>query len=409
MTMQISEQRPDLDEFSSMRPGTKRIQLDFHARAHSLYDNLTKYPPDGYVFVNGDGTLTTLVRMGSVSGIIPNIMMKSLNRIVPVPLLKAVLDSRKKLPPEIDLVYSSGHPILMDVPWVIDLEFVTHMCGYNRNVFKHYRKRIQRILESDNCKRIMPWTIAGERTVKSAFQSETIHDKTEYVHLAVPPKRFVKQANTDQIRLLFVGSQNFPYDFDMKGGKEVVRAFSILSKKYPKLELTIRSAVPQPMRNHLERIGNVRVIDKIVPWNVLEREFMDSDIFLFPGNHTPGLAILDAMSYELPVIATNVWANSEMVVDGKNGFLIRESENIKYVTEGYIPNWGSPEARRRIMTTTDNRVAEELSEKTAILIEDEGLRRRMGREGRNEVEIGEFSIDRRNKKLARIFDHATSD
>ena len=47
-------------------------------------------------------------------------------------------------------------------------------------------------------------------------------------------------------------------------------------------------------------------------------------------------------------------------------------------------------------------------EKVSLLIEDRELRRNMGRAGRWEIEEGKFCLEKRNKKLKRIFDEATA-
>ena len=60
-----------------------------------------------------------------------------------------------------------------------------------------------------------------------------------------------------------------------------------------------------------------------------------------------------------------------------------------------------------IRSMVDPKVVEELADKTSILIENEDLRRRMGRAGRQEIETGKFSIEKRNEKLKRIFDEVT--
>jgi len=57
--------------------------------------------------------------------------------------------------------------------------------------------------------------------------------------------------------------------------------------------------------------------------------------------------------------------------------------------------------------TVDKLVMQELLEKTQVLIEDEALRKKMGRIGRNKIETGPFSINYRNNKLKKIFDEAT--
>jgi len=137
----------------------------------------------------------------------------------------------------------------------------------------------------------------------------------------------------------------------------------------------------------------------------LEQEFKFADIFLFPAHTTPAMVILEAMSYELPVITTDVRANSELVEDGKTGFLIKKSEKVPYYIDDFVPNWGTPEFDNAIRTV-DLKVVQELVEKTSILIEDRELRRKMGKAGRKEVETGKFSIERRKEKLKRIFDEA---
>lgn len=46
--------------------------------------------------------------------------------------------------------------------------------------------------------------------------------------------------------------------------------------------------------------------------------------------------------------------------------------------------------------------------KTSTIIENTDLRRKLGRAGRKEIETGKFAIEKKNEKLKRIFDEATS-
>ena len=100
-----------------------------------------------------------------------------------------------------------------------------------------------------------------------------------------------------------------------------------------------------------------------------------------------------------------------MVEDGRTGFVIGKSEKVPYYTENFIPNWDYyPNSRfMKAINTSDPKVVEALVKKTSILIEDETLRRTMGKAGRQEIETGKFSIDERNRKLKRIFDEATTE
>src|SRR3989441_11892728 len=53
--------------------------------------------------------------------------------------------------------------------------------------------------------------------------------------------------------------------------------------------------------------------------------FANSDLAMLPGHSTPTMAFIEAMSRRVPVIANDVWANSEDLMDGKTGFLIPPS------------------------------------------------------------------------------------
>ncbi|GAI07130.1 unnamed protein product, partial [marine sediment metagenome] len=154
---------------------------------------------------------------------------------------------------------------------------------------------------------------------------------------------------------------------------------------------------------------NIKWLESIIPQEQLEEEFKAADIFVLPSHHTPWGLILEAMSYELPVITTDVYANPELVNDGVDGFLIKKSDKVPYPYQSSVPpddlaRHRFKEAIRRV----DPRVVQDLVQKISILMENPELRRRMGRAARWEVEEGEHSVKKRNEKLKRIFDEATS-
>ena len=115
------------------------------------------------------------------------------------------------------------------------------------------------------------------------------------------------------------------------------------------------------------------------------------------------------MSYELPVIATDVYGNRELVTDGVTGFIIRSSELVSYYSGSYAtrPMTG-PKQWKEATLSTDPKVVQELVEKASLLIENKELRRKMGKAARQEIEVGEHSINYRNQKLKKIFDEAIS-
>lgn len=380
---------------------TKKIYLEIPGRIHSLYFNLINYPPDGYAFICRYNLWDSLSEKMARNKLF-DLMRIQFNKIIPVNIVKSILESGKSTPYNSKLTYSAGHLIFRNEPWLVDLEFVTQLSGYNKLHFKKFKNRIAESLSSKLCKKILPWTNMGAKTIQLAFDDQEILHKIETVHLAVPPKNFIKKFNDEKVKLLFVSSQNFPHDFEIKGGREVLEAFSKVVKSYDNVELTVRSYVPSKLRKRFGSIKNLKIIDSVIPWQQLEQEFKTSDIFLFPSHNTPGLAILDAMSYELPVITTDLWANSEMIQNGRNGILIPPSKEICYFEDDLIPKWGDPgflEIIRNYSIDVDPLVSA-----LCKLIDNPELRRRMGKEGRKDIEMGEFSIMQRNIRLKKIFD-----
>jgi glycosyltransferase involved in cell wall biosynthesis len=108
------------------------------------------------------------------------------------------------------------------------------------------------------------------------------------------------------------------------------------------------------------------------------------------------------MSYELPVVATDVWGTHEMVVDGETGLLTKASRFAEYHGRDFIPKWEDPKFWRSI-SRIDPAMVDDIVSKVSYLVENPKSGRQMGRNARREVEIGKFSLQERNRKLTRIF------
>jgi glycosyltransferase involved in cell wall biosynthesis len=389
----------------------KLIYLDVAGRIHSLHKELLLSPPSGYRFVTIESDWDKVSDIVSRTDILYSLQLNVLAKLFPPNLVKAYLERFKKPPNGTVLTYSIGHLVFRKEPWVVDMEFVTQLTGYNFKHFKRLRWLIEKFFASEYCKKIICWTEAGKKTILLNLDCESFADKVEVVPLAVRKKNFVKDfsINGKNVKLLFVGSANIPGEFEYKGGKEVLEAFFILRRRYKNIELVIRSDIPPELKaKYKGKLENVKLIENIVAWDRLEQEFKTADIFLFPTHSTPGLVILDAMSYELPVVTTDVWANTEQVEDGKTGLVIRKSSKIQYCSENFIPKWSHYPASKfaRLIKATDPTVVRELAEKTSVLIENEDLRRSMGKAGRQRIELGKFSVHKRHEKLKKIFDEA---
>lgn len=394
----------------------KRIYFDAGKGFHSLFREIIQYPPNGYEFV-----LDKKIERKEKLHTARNVTISLLNYVHMLPYAAYFWwwyrwhtgRSLKKIPSNIDLTYSAHRLILRKEPWVIALGYVGELCPIMNDVehLKLYKSIIEKVLSSKYCKKIMPWLDAGKETLLLNLDCKKFKDKIETVYLAVHPKHFIKKYKKDKVTLLSVGTinvDNIAGSFEFRGGKEVLEAFEILNRKYDNLELIVRSHIPPNIKNRYSKIlelENVKVVDKALPWKQFEQIFKSSDILLAPGHSPPGMAILDAMSYELPVIVTDVWGFPEVVEDDVTGFVIEKSKRVPY----YIKNFILYRRGTKFISAIENvdpKVVKDLVDKTSILIENETLRHRMSRAARKEIETGKFSIKRRNEKLKEIFEEA---
>ncbi len=115
-----------------------------------------------------------------------------------------------------------------------------------------------------------------------------------------------------------------------KGIDTLLRAFSILVAKKPELQLEITGEGPEKT-NLLKMSEDLKIADKVIfhgnntdPYAFL----LSSGIFVLPSR-CEGLpnVLLEAMSCGLPVIASNVGGNLDLIQPGINGILFEEGNH----------------------------------------------------------------------------------
>ena len=382
----------------------KRIYLEPNYQMHSGNKIQFSYPPEGYKFVVRDTLASQLSRMVS-KRTLPRTLFSSVNRIIPVNLVKSYLGGFSSQPEGIDLTYSFYHLVFRKQPWVVEFENINNLAECRR-VLRPYRRLSEKLLASCYCKKIIFWSELGRKSFLSNLDCSGFIDKLEKITLTISKKRFTKGDSGGRVTLLFVNSANSPGTFERKGGKEVLEAFTLLTKRHGNdAQLVIRSDVPHKIKDRYKSVANIKFVEGILPIELLEKEYKTADIFISPGYMMSVFSILDAMSYELPIVTTEIACAGELVENGKTGFVIKLSGNVV----GYDKDlFLTPYKQLLSPTRTLNpKLVEDLVEKISILIENEDLRRKMGRAGRQEIETGRFSIEKRNEKLKRIFDEAT--
>jgi len=387
---------------------------------HSLYKELTEFPPQGYCYISDlmksskskqpSQPLSRIQRMiRQIDG-----KMRSNNSVWSIwneaktmsyLLVKEYRDSKFKNLPEAraSLIYCSQQLLFAKLPWIVDVEYANSLVGGNE--IRVVRRAVQHCLASKYCKKVLPWSDWSEKTLYRSMDCSSFKNKIETVHFAIRPKKVIQKKASDNTRLLFVGSTNLEnaLNFERKGGVETIESFLELRKKYDKLDLVVRSWVPREIKAKYSGIPGLKILDSPLSNEGLRQLYVSSDIFLFPSHLNLGMGILEAMSYELPVIARRVFDIPEAVEDMKTGLLLEPLKNLPYYLWNGAPNVFDREFLLGIRRYRA-RFIEQIVEKTSVLIENTSLTKKLGRQARTTIEEGKFSIENRNAKLKRIFD-----
>lgn len=111
--------------------------------------------------------------------------------------------------------------------------------------------------------------------------------------------------------ILFVG-----INWQRKGGPELLAAFEQVLDVHPDASLVIAGCTPDYLPRNCVALGKVPLAD-------LPKYYSSASIFCLPTRVEPfGIVFVEALTYGLPIVASNVGAVPDMVSHGHNGFLV---------------------------------------------------------------------------------------
>lgn len=308
-------------------------------------------------------------------------------------------------------------PLLTTKDWIYTGSNFTQMACFE--LLGHYPSRelrlklLHRVLERPNCKKIIFPSKAGMDTMHSYGKTDSaaIQEKTEVIPYAFREvdDSQISWKEGSKVRLLFVGSQ-----FLLKGGRQLLDAFERLDKKFDvELRLVTNFAsgskfgdkqATEQIRERAESMDNV-MSGPVKREDMLASEYPKADIFVVPTlSETYGYANIEAMGYGLPVVSTN-WPESipEIVEHEKDGFLI-DIMNTDFMKAVYTnEEMFKADGVYTPPKSFDDLLADELYDRLAMLIDNTGLRKKMGRSALMSART-KFSFKRRNKKMKEIYE-----
>ncbi|MDG6923364.1 MAG: glycosyltransferase family 4 protein [Nitrososphaerota archaeon] len=383
-------------------------------RLHSQVGSIFSYPPEGYRFIISKGAVDLLLSPFVESDFwYFKVMAPVLRRSaqgeykIPANYIQRKIEHSLHLGRKVgDLVYSWNHLVFEDhTPWVVDLEYVWALMGYNETYTRMFGSVIRQRLEASSCKAILCYTELAARQIADTFGEGRIASKIRVVRRAVPPKVFTRDYSNNKPVVLFLGTRNEPNAFDSKGGKEAVQAFIRARKMNPNMSMIVRSDIPPRLKPLYRQTDGVTVLSNRLTSKQLENLLRSVDMVLLPCHVTPSMAFIEAMSYGLPVITTNEHANGEIIRDSEDGIVVpcpRGIPTFQDVVNGKstMLNW-----EKKLAELQEDSVAA-LTDALLRLASDATLRKRLGQSGKAEVDRGRHSIVVRNAHLKSIFDDA---
>jgi glycosyltransferase involved in cell wall biosynthesis len=318
-----------------------------------------------------------------------------------------------------DLVFLTSMPYTFGQnPWVIEVEDPTTLFyplvqnGQTADLSAAdcpYVPVVKALLEADHCRAVLTHMRSTAEMLGTLFQSDIVRQKVVYAPLGVKvPARYQRHAPRPAdapIDLLFINSWcQVPSNFYLRGGLDVLEAFGLLKDRYPQLRLTMRTALP-PLADHYKRImesGWVRVVDRFVTAEEMADLHADSHIYLLPAARVHIVSLLQAMSYGLAVVGSDGWGIREYLDHERNGLVVPGRYG--------VASWADEEAgllreNYEEMYTPNPAVVAGIVEGVSRLVEDPGLRARLGRTARADVET-RYNLANWNAALKTAFDRA---
>lgn len=194
--------------------------------------------------------------------------------------------------------------------------------GYMREWYGQSPRIVQKLIKQ--CASFNDRIMTGSPQMRETWLYIGIpSEKIIYVGNAVNlPKEIIKESH-DNISLLFLTRVVLE-----KGVIELIDAFLILQKTFNNLRLRIVGADTNDIlfvKKYLENNDPNHLINYIGPVDDEQKhqEYLRADIFVFPTYvEDQSYAVMEAMSYGLPVVASNVGGVPSLIKDGENGLLI---------------------------------------------------------------------------------------
>jgi glycosyltransferase involved in cell wall biosynthesis len=200
--------------------------------------------------------------------------------------------------------------------------------------------------------------------------------KVRVVYNAVESECFISKKEHHSLVVGMAGRIN-----RWKGQKLFVDMAEIVHKHYPSVVFKIagdsyigEEYLKEELQKYIEEKEMENNIILLGQVNNMKEFYEELDVFVLPSIQPEpfGLVVIEAMEYEIPVVATKHGGPIEIISEGKDGYLV------------------------------DFTTANQMAEKVELLLSDEELRKKMGRYGKKK-QREKFSISAMVSEIEKVF------
>ena len=342
------------------------------------YTSLCEYSPKGIEYINpSKNTFAQNKEKLRFLNWLKGFVRKSIRKFYPsMPNVRYTKNDEKY-----DLIHCTRCMSSNKHPWICDIEFVGNFWtgGYSSNYPS--KKKVLKYLMSPYCKKIMAWTEWCANDIKRILPE--IAHKVEVVYPAIPEKKF-KKIKTGKTVLLFVSRK-----FYFKGGLYAIEVMDRITKENENVEGWVVSDVPDEILEKYSGNKQIKFLGMKTHKELNKKIYPAADIFLYPSfTDTFGFAILEAMSFGLPVVTCSGQSRKELIEEGKNGFVV---------------DLDKKQERNDIYDLSrQKRTVENILKRTIFLMNNRKLTKKISGNNIMKIKKGNFSIKKRNKEIHSI-------
>jgi glycosyltransferase involved in cell wall biosynthesis len=398
-----------------------------HVGHHPQFEHI-RYPPPGYEFV--DDRTPSIEAGRRVLKSIGQLSWAAIKNGATLPALAKFIRSRSVraqvgVPLDVSLAFLPSMPFFLgQVPWVVEIEDTTtlfvpfakisgkrqdpRLFGTGGIYNPGFLPALTALLQSRSCRGIITHVKSTADSIPVLFKDPELAQKVFHIPLGIRRRVARKTpANQEPVTILFTNSwHQGATSFYLRGGVDVLEAYSVIFSKYRGTRLVLRTKLPADLDQRYRRIidrCDVQVIDQFLSGPEMEALFNSADIYVLPSARLHVVSVLQAMASGLAIIVSDGWGMAEYISHGRNGLIVGG----RYGRTSWMESNGMLREDYQPLFLADPVVVNGLAEALSSLIKDADMRRSLADAALNEVAT-RFSLERWNHDLAMVFDRTLS-